>query len=409
MQKAQASWIRLLVLFSAVSFIETAFFGQVAAFTPLYLPQLGVTPENIAVWTGGLMAASNFFGILFLPFWGALADRHSRKPIIVRSFVVHVAAIAIMLASGNIWVFLIGRSAMNLSLGNSGLMMVTLSERAPANRVGMAFAILHAWTNLGVFLGPLLGGRIVDRFSFETLLLINGVLMLAAIAALAFGYEDAFRGSKEKPLLRMAFESVTMILQTANLRSLFASFFVLFSGWMLTRTYLPLVVTALYTGRDPATIVGIVGAAAGLAALLVGPLAGALADRLGFWRVLFWGAVLEVALWPLPGFTWNVLSLAVAWTILNGVASGVFSISSAVLAATAPDQARGRVMSFAYLPLNAGLVAGPLLAAPLVSAYGVMAVFPFSALLTLAGAAMLARYGAGSIFNKAPASSSVSR
>src|ERR1700752_3538184 len=114
----RTSWISVLILFSVAAFIETAFFGHIASFTPLYLPRLGVAPDKIDDWTGGLMSFVNLFGILFLPFWGALADRYSRKPVIVRSFAAHIVATGFMLVSGNIWMFVVGRAVMNLSLGN---------------------------------------------------------------------------------------------------------------------------------------------------------------------------------------------------------------------------------------------------------------------------------------------------
>jgi DHA1 family multidrug resistance protein-like MFS transporter len=389
--KPRTSWIWLLVLFSVAAFVETAFFGQIASFTPLYLPRLGVSPENVDDWTGGLMSFVNLFGILFLPFWGALADRYSRKPVIVRSFVAHIVAIGFMLVSGNIWMFVVGRAMMNLSLGNTGLMMTTLAERAPPNRLGMAFAILNGSGTVGAFLGPLAGGRILDHYSFNVLLVLNGVLMAAVSAGLVFGYEDTFKGGQKDSLLRMAGDSLRLILRPGRLRSLFIAFTVLFSGWMLARTYLPLVVTSLYKGTAPATAIGNIAAAAGIAALIGGPLVGALSDRFGHWRILFAGAIVEVLLWPLPGLAWNVASLAVAWAFLNSVLAGVFSVSFATLSAAAPEEVRGRVMSYAYLPLSVGLVFGPLLATPVVDRFGVMSVFPLAAALTLISVGLLAR------------------
>src|SRR2546421_6741866 len=67
------SWIWLLSLFTLASFIETVFWGQMSAFTPLYLPRLGVAPDDVVVWTGITVAVASAVGIPFLPFWGALA------------------------------------------------------------------------------------------------------------------------------------------------------------------------------------------------------------------------------------------------------------------------------------------------------------------------------------------------
>lgn len=46
--RPSTSWLRLLLLFSVAGFIEAALYGHVAAFTPLYLPKLGVTQDAVA-------------------------------------------------------------------------------------------------------------------------------------------------------------------------------------------------------------------------------------------------------------------------------------------------------------------------------------------------------------------------
>jgi DHA1 family multidrug resistance protein-like MFS transporter len=391
MPSSRTSWVSLLILFSVAAFVETAFFGQISSFTPLYLPKLGVSPERVDDWTGGLMSFVNLFGILFLPFWGALSDRYSRKPVIVRSFVAHIVAIGFMLVSGNIWMFVVGRAAMNLSLGNTGLMMTTLAERAPANRLGVALGVLNGAGTVGAFLGPVAGGRIMDHYSFNALLVINGLVLAGVIAALILGYDDSFKGGQKDSLLTMAGDSVRILFRAGQVRSLFVAFTVLFSGWMLTRTYLPLVVTSLYRGSTPATAVGNIAAAAGIAAMIGGPLIGALSDRYGHWRMLLIGAIVQVLLWPLPAFAWSIASLAIAWAFLNSVLAAVFSVSFAVLTSAAPSEVRGRVMSYAYLPLSVGLVFGPLLATPVVDRFGIMSIFPLSALLTLVSVVLLAR------------------
>jgi MFS family permease len=379
-----AHWIWLLTLFSLAGFIETVFFGQLNAFTPLYLPRLGIPPNQVALWTGALVSISSAIGIPFLPFWGALADRYARQPIIIRSYFVHLIAAVGMLLAGNIWVFVIGRSFTSLALGNSGLMMTTLSERAPQNRQGLAFSIMNTAPPIGAFLGPLVSGPVIDRWGFRTLMLVDAVLMLAVIAALTFGYRDDFQGTKRGSLIQMAVESVRIIWRSARLRALFGALFLLFAGWMLAITYAPLAVTALYRGDQPGTAVGIVIGAGGLTALVLGPVVGALADRFGYWRVLFTGAAVAVFLWPLPLLTPELVSFAVVWALINGLVSAVFAISFTVLSNSAAKEVRGRVMSFAFLPVNLGFMIGPAIGS-LVTRGNVFAVFPTAAVLTALG------------------------
>lgn len=386
--RAGSSWRYLLTLYTVACLIEAMFMGHMGAFTPLYLPQLGVAPQDVAGWTGAIVSISSLVGLPFLPFWGALADRYSRQPVLVRAFVAHLLAGIIALLATNIWLFLLAYSVMRLSMGITGLMLTTLSERVPPNRTGLAFSILHSATPVGAFLGLLLGGRVVDLWGFPTLLAIDSVLMLGVVLALAFGYHDEFKGTGQGSLVRMALGSVGLIWASRRLRFLFPALFLLFAGWMLANTYVPLVVARLYNGADVGTATGLVIAVGGLATALFGPLFGALADRWGHWRVLMASACVSVLLWPLPALTGDILSFGIAWALVNGAVSGTFTLSFNVLADSTTPQARGRVMIFSYLPVLSSQAIGSALGS-FVTQLSLFAVFPLAAALTAVGIAAM--------------------
>jgi MFS family permease len=387
--RAGSSWRYLLTLYTAACLIEAMFLGQMTAFTPLYLPRLGIAPQDVAGWTGAIVSISSLVGLPFLPFWGALADRYARQPVLVRAFVMHLVAGIIAMLAANIWLFLLARAVMSLSMGITGLMLTTLSERVPPSRTGLAFSILNSATPVGAFLGPLLGGRVVDLWGFPTLLAIDSALMLGVVLALTFGYHDKFKGTGQGSLARMALGSVGLIWASRRLRFLFPALFLLFSGWMLANTYVPLVVTRLYNGADVGTATGLVIAGGGLTTALFGPLLGALADRWGHWRVLMASACISVLLWPLPALTGDILSFGIAWALVNGAVSGTFTLSFNVLADFTTPEARGRVMIFSYLPVVSGQAIGPALGS-FITPISLFAVFPLAAALTASGiAAML--------------------
>jgi DHA1 family multidrug resistance protein-like MFS transporter len=388
LRRALLRWEWLLALFTLASLIETVFWGQMSAFTPMHLPRLGVAPAQVPLWTGIIAAVAGAFGIPFLPFWGALADRWARQPLIVRSYVAHLIAGILAVLAGSVWVFLLSRAIMTLSLGNSGLMMTTLSENTPPRRLGLAFAILNSAGPTGAFLGPLLGGPIIDRWGFQALMLLNVAAIAVIIALLSFGYQDQYRGSDRGPLLQMAADSVRIVWRSPRLRALFAALFVLFAGWIMVLTYVPVAVAALYRGDQPGSAVGLVLGAGGIIALVLSPILGALADRYGIWRVLIAGSIVAVVLWPLPALTRSLVPFAIAYAVVNGVTSGVFAISFTALSGSAPSEVRGRVMSFAYLPANLGGILGPVLGS-LVTQIWIFAVFPAAALIMLAGVGML--------------------
>ena len=384
----QLSWVWLLVLFSAAGLIETIFFGQLNAFIPLYLPHLGISPTAVAAWTGALVATSSAIGIPFLPLWGALADRYARQPVIVRSYLVEFSAALIMLLARGFWVFVIGRTLTSLSLGNSGLMLTTLSERAPHNRQGLVFSIMNGAPSIGAFLGPLISGPILDRWGLPALMGIDCFLLLLVVLAMNFGYHDTFIGTDRGPLLGMAIGSVRIIAGSRRLRTLFPALFLLFSGWLIAITYVSLAITSLYHGRSLGTAVGLILGAGGLTTLVLSPIIGLLADRFGHWRVLFIGAGIATGLWILPALTTGLIGFGIAWALVNGIISAVFAISFSVLSSSTSPEVRGRVMSFAYLPMNMGFVIGPAIGS-LVTRTTVFAVFPTAAILTLLGLGVL--------------------
>lgn len=384
----------MLTLFTLASFVEVVAYGQLAAFTPLHLPTIGVAPEDVPVAVGLITAGVNVIGLLFLPFWGVLADRFGRKPLIIRSFAATGAGLAVAALARNVWFFTLGRGLNSLNLGNSGLMMTTLHESAPAARLGFAFGVVNGAGPLGAFIGPLIGGPIVDRYGFNVVLAVDAVLLAAVVVGLSFGYRDGFVPPAERrPIVRAAFDGLGIIWTSPRLRALFPALLVLFSGWLLTFIYLPLVVQRIHGDDGLGTAVGIALGASGLVTLFASPALGAIADRLGHWRVLSIAAVVDGVLWLLPWVIRDYWPFVIVFALVSGIGSGVFSLSFNVLASSATDRARARVMTFAYLPLNLGFIVGPGLGALLVSR-DVFAIFPTAMILELAGVLLL-RYAKG--------------
>jgi MFS transporter, DHA1 family, multidrug resistance protein len=380
----------MLTLFTLASFIEVIAYGQLSAFTPLHLPKIGVAPEDVPAAVGLISAGVNVIGLLFLPFWGVLADRFGRKPLIIRSFAATGAGLAVAAVARNVWVFTLGRGLNSLNLGNSGLMMTTLHESAPAARLGFAFGVVNGAGPLGAFIGPLIGGPLVDRYGFSLVLGVDAVLLAGVVLGLTFGYRDAFVPSRERrPILRAAFEGLGIIWSSPRLRALFPALLVVFAGWLLTFTYLPLVVQRIHGDDGLATAVGIALGASGLITLAASPAIGAIADRFGHWRVLYIAAVVDGILWLVPWLIRDYWPFVIAFGVVSGVGSGVFSLSFNVLASSATDGARARVMTFAYLPVNVAFIVGPGLGAVIVSR-DIFGIFPAATVFELAGVLLLA-------------------
>jgi MFS transporter, DHA1 family, multidrug resistance protein len=386
-------WLWLLALFTVAGLLGAAFWSQMVAFTPLFLRELGISGRDaVAAWTGAIAAVAAVVGLPLLPFWGALADRYSRQPIIVRSFVAHFLAGLVAALAGNIWIFVLARTISSFSLGNTGLMMTTLQERVPGGRIGLAFAVMAGASPLGAVIGPLLGGPVVDTLGFRALMGIDAAVMAVVVVAMMFGYRDTYRARATGPLLGMAVESVRIILRSPRLRLLFPALFLLFTSWMLAYTYIALVVEEIYAGPrgQLGSTIGWVFGVSGIVTMLLTPALGAAADRFGHWRMLFGTAGVSVVLWPIPAFTFDLLTFTVAWAVLSGVVSSVFSLSFNVLSGSALESTRGRVMTFAFLPVNVGFAIGPALGGVIAQTpIGLFGIFPAAGVVSALGIAVL--------------------
>lgn len=380
----KSSWLWLLTLFTATSFFESAFWGQLLAFTPLYLPLVGVTAAEAPLWLGRIALFGGLLGVPFVPFWGALADRYGYKPLIVRADVALLIGAGLTLIAASPWGVVLGRAATGFALGSAGLMMAALAERTPAHRLGLAFALMNGAAPIGAFLGPILGGPVIDAWGIRPLLLLDLLILLLCIIGLLWGYQ----GNRPTPVTdsigRMAAGSLRHIGQSPRLRTLFPALFLLFTGWMLATTYVPLIVPTYYDGARLGFTIGLVVGGGGLLALVLAPVLGALGDRYGCWRVLIGAATLSVFLWPLPALMPTLVSFGVAWAILNGWIAGIFALSFTVLADAIAPAMRGRIMCFAYLPLLFANILGPGLGT-LITQQTLFAIFPAAALLTALG------------------------
>src|SRR5207237_1759559 len=132
-------------------------------------------------------------------------------PPITPSFLLAVGALSLTALPPTVWVFALARAIQSLGLGNTGLILATLAEHAPAGRVAFAFGIVNGANPMGAFIGPLVGGPIVDRIGFPVLMAADAAIMLGLVAMLTFGYRDGFVAKETGgSLLRMAGDGILL-------------------------------------------------------------------------------------------------------------------------------------------------------------------------------------------------------
>jgi DHA1 family multidrug resistance protein-like MFS transporter len=386
-------WVHVVVIFTLASTIETIGFGQVSAFTPLYLAQLHVAPDEIPRWTGILASLAFIVGIPLAPFWGVWADKYSRKLIIARSAYLQALVFLGVALSQNVWHLALVNLGTGFVLGNTGVMFATISVVAPRERVGLALSTVAMGGPLGIALGPLIGGFLVGRIGFRWLFGIDAVLFLVVALMITFGIrEDPSRHrstDRVRVMLRRAFADVA---GNPWVLALFGAYFVFIFGNRVLRPFLPIYIGHLY-GRglhlgSPAESIGVVVTLSGLALALFGPIWGRFGDRFGFARAMLAGTVGAALGLFLMSLATDLPQLVLFSVIQGAAAAGFQGLFSAALALRLGEARRSSVLNLTYFPFYFAGVLAPATGTVLYG-LGLPNLFRLSALMTLAATVLI--------------------
>jgi MFS transporter, DHA1 family, multidrug resistance protein len=381
-QPSSQSWTLLTFLFSLANFLEVAVVAHFVLFTPAYLDALGFSQGAINTWTGPLSSVGFLFGIWFVPFWGVLADRHGRKPLVLRSYYVELIAMALAALTSNVWLYVFARALTGFALGNTGLMYASLTDVAPRNRVALALGLVNGSAPLGSLVGGLAGGFIVSAYGVHWLFGIDAlVAALIAVILTAF-YRETFVPQPSPPIRVMLNDALRAVVYTPVALTIFIISFVYNAAFFFSFPYLPVRIEEI-VGKVAAPIaIGVTQGAAGVTTLIGSAVWGALADRVGHRRLLALLMLAVVVVW-LPMFTaQDIMGLTLAWVLLNGVSPSVTSLMFTIISLNIPDEKRGSVLSMIYLPMNLAFIVGPFTAS-FVASVQVRNVFLVSSALSL--------------------------
>lgn len=158
--------------------------GMFFYFQPIYLKELGADPIRIGAILGG-------FGLMMLISHipaGYLADRVGRKPLLVSAWLIGLAATWIMALARSLPVFVGGLFLYGFTM----FVMSPLNSYVTAARgklsVGRAITLISASFNLGMVIGPWLGGLVGEKFGLHQNYIFAGCLFLASTPIILFLY-----------------------------------------------------------------------------------------------------------------------------------------------------------------------------------------------------------------------------
>jgi MFS transporter, DHA1 family, multidrug resistance protein len=117
---------------------------------PFYIKELGASSTDQAVlWSGLVLAGGAGVMAVVAPIWGLLADRHGRKPMVLRAMFAATVTVGLMGLATEPWQLVALRMVEGAFTGTVAASTALVASSAPKER--LRFAI-----------GPFLGGISAD-------------------------------------------------------------------------------------------------------------------------------------------------------------------------------------------------------------------------------------------------------
>jgi DHA1 family multidrug resistance protein-like MFS transporter len=368
-------------------------FSLRAPFLPFYLSDLGATTtEAQALWSGMINAAGAGVMAVSAPFWGAFADRHGRKPMLLRAMLAAMVTIGLMALAQAPWHLLVLRLVEGSLTGTVAAATALVAAGTPKERLGFGLGLIQTAVFSGASLGPLAGGLLADQLGYRPTFLVASLMMAGAAGLVFWLVQEEFTPGARAAAGAGRFGGSFALIFTRALLPLVVAITVIRLTSMAVQPILPLFVEELsgITGRSAATLAGLTIGVAGVTSAVSAVTLGRLGDRVGHRRTLLWCTLAAGLLYLPMAAAQAIWQLVVLQALFGFAAGGLMPSVNALIANATPAARRGAVYGALAAAGSLGAFVGPLMGATLAAAFGFPAALLATGVLLLALAAGLA-------------------
>lgn len=361
--KEKPIWKKNLFVLSIAVFIAGIAFSEIMPFLSLYINTLGnFSHQQLNFWSGIVYSGTFIVSAVVSPWWGKLADKKGRKPMILRAGIGMSVVIACMGLIQNVWQLLLLRMLQGVFAGFISNSNALVATETPKTNSGQALGTIASATTAGTLLGPLVGGALTSIFSYRiTFMITGGLLLLCSILVLFFVHEDDF-----KPVTAKKLDKASGVIK--SLRSPHLIFGLLLTTLIIQAAnnsinpIVSLYVRQLLNGNDNVVFIsGVIAALPGIATFLVASRFGALGDKIGTHKIIVAGFIAASIFFFLTAFVRNTVELGILRFLVGFSDACLFPQVQTMLTKNSPAAVTGRIFSWNQSAMYIGNIVGPLL------------------------------------------------
>lgn len=367
--RSMERWERTLYIVFFATVVNVVGFASIFPFLPLYVNSLGSAwGLSTELLSGLVFGAQGLSMMIAAPIWGALADRHGRKIMIVRATFGGAITVGLMAfvdtGEGLVLLrFIQGAVTGTLSAANA-----LVAAIVPRNQMGYAMGLMQMALWAGVAIGPLIGGVLAELFGYETSIIFTAVLLILAGLLVWFFVEENFvPETDENGHSHSILEDWKEILSTTGVKPAYLVRFLLGVTQMILLPLAPLFVLSLLPADAPVNIwTGVITGVGGGASVLTSVYLGRMGDRVGHRPILLMSVVAAAIFYFFHFFIIEVWQLLVLQLLVGAAIGGIIPSLTALLATFTRPGEEGSVYG-----LDQSIVASTRFVAPLLA--GVLA------------------------------------
>ncbi|KRN89464.1 multidrug efflux MFS transporter [Lactobacillus amylovorus subsp. animalium] len=361
--KEKPIWKKNLFVLSIAVFIAGIAFSEIMPFLSLYINTLGnFSHQQLNFWSGIVYSGTFIVSAVVSPWWGKLADKKGRKPMILRAGIGMSVVIACMGLVQNVWQLLLLRMLQGVFAGFISNSNALVATETPKTNSGQALGTIASATTAGTLLGPLVGGALTSIFSYRiTFMITGGLLLLCSILVLFFVHEDDF-----KPVTAKKLDKASGVIK--SLRSPHLIFGLLLTTLIIQAAnnsinpIVSLYVRQLLNGHGNVVFIsGVIAALPGIATFLVASRFGALGDKIGTHKIIVAGFIAASIFFFLTAFVRNTVELGILRFLVGFSDACLFPQVQTMLTKNSPAAVTGRIFSWNQSAMYIGNIVGPLL------------------------------------------------
>ncbi|WP_432647775.1 MFS transporter [Mitsuokella sp.] len=379
------NWKLVLAILTCNILFMSSSYTMLIPFLPMYLTMdLGVSEDNVNLWSGIVFSASFLVSAIMAPIWGRMADTKGKRLMAMRaSFLLSVS----YFLGGIVQTpeqFTLMRLFQGFASGLWPMDLAIMTLYAPPKKLGFCLGVMQGTLTAGGVVGPLLGGVLASavgmRYSF-----------FLAAAALFTNFLIFTFIIKEPPVDKASAKSE----EAAEKPSVSPWHMPLLRNMLLCGTLVQMVILILQpvittyiaklAGPLPniVFVAGLVFSLGGIAGAIAAPFWGTFGQRRGFFRAMCLGMAGAGISMIIQGIPDTLVPFAIMQFVGGLFFCGIHPSINAVLANNTPASYKGRIFGMLFAAQQVGSMAGPLLGGLIATYLGMHWVFAFSGLLLL--------------------------